>query len=61
MSHMKNYLLDKLESAHKITIGKISIQSLDDETIWIQSETGGGAFSADTIEKVLTDFFDSNF
>lgn len=61
MSHMKNYLLEKLESAPKITIGKITIQSLDSETIWIQSEKEGAAFSADTIEKVLTDFFYSNF
>jgi len=61
MSHMKNYLIEKLESAPRITIGKITIQILDSETVWIQSEKEGGAFSVNTIEKILTDFFESNF
>lgn len=64
-SYTKAIVTTALERAkpaqNKITIGKISIQSLDSETIWIQSETEGAAFSADTVEKVLADFFDSNF
>ena len=62
MSHMKNYLLDKLEKAPITKIGKVSIQQLDKETFYLTTASGeGAAFTRDCLEKVLTDFFYSNF
>lgn len=61
-SYTKAIVTNALEkSAPKITIGKLYVKVLNSETIWIQSEKEGAAFSADTVEKVLTDFFYSNF
>lgn len=62
MSYMKNALLDSLEKAPTIRIGKIVISVLDNETVWIEKDKAeGGAFTSNLVEKTLTTFLLENF